>query len=192
MGTVTSLQYLTDKDIKSFWSKIDVKDIDECWLWQGELQKDGYGVFSRNRKNEPRIVVRAHRLSFILTNGYPPEDKPMILHGCDVRPCCNPNHLRAGTAEDNASDVVVRNRHWTTTQPDKIARGDNHWSRLYPDKVSSGSRHGGAKLNEELVALIKKEYAEKTLSQRGLAKKYNVSQATIWQIVNNNYWKVVT
>ena len=32
----------------------------------------------------------------------------MILHMCDYRPCCNPNHLYCGDALQNAKDRVER------------------------------------------------------------------------------------
>ena len=33
-----------------------------------------------------------------------------IRHTCDVRRCCNPEHLATGTAADNAQDAVERGR----------------------------------------------------------------------------------
>lgn len=181
---------LTDKDILSFWNKADRSDANSCWLWSAHMSQDGYGVFCRKRKADGRLVFRAHRLAYILTNGSIP-DNIMVRHICDVRPCINPLHLELGTAEQNAQDVVSRGRHWTQTRPGMIPKGDKHWSRRMPNKVPTGESHGSALLNSKIVKLIRFEYSNGDISQRKLASKYNVSQATIWQIVNNNYWKDV-
>lgn len=187
--TVTSLEFLTPRDIESFWKKVDSSGgPDSCWLWTGYIN-GGYGQFSRKRKNEPRLAMRAHRLSYILVKGPIPDDAPMVRHMCDVRLCCNPNHLETGTAEQNARDVVDRGRHWTHTNPEKISRGKDHWAKLRPDLVPRGENHGVAKLNNDLVKEIRAKYKEGRTSQRKLASEYNVSQGTVWQIVNENYWK---
>lgn len=38
----------------------------------------------------------------------------MVLHSCDNPTCINPNHLRIGTAKDNAQDREKRGRHGST------------------------------------------------------------------------------
>lgn len=188
--TVTSLEYLTDRDIAAFWKKInsDVPE-GECWLWSGGKSSDGYGVFSRQRKNEPRLVMRAHRLSYILTKGELSADRPMVRHMCDTPLCCNPDHLEPGDAGENARDIVNRGRHWTKTNPEKISRGKDHWAKLRPDLVPKGEDSGQAKLTATQVSEIRDKYKKEKISQRKLAAEYEVSQATIWQIVNHNYWK---
>jgi hypothetical protein len=35
----------------------------------------------------------------------------MVCHRCDNPPCCNPDHLYAGTMSDNALDSAERKRH---------------------------------------------------------------------------------
>lgn len=74
-----------------------------CWIWQGARDKWGYGVVNLRGKH-----YGAHRIAFFLHNGEWPE--PMALHSCDNPACVNPEHLRAGTAADNARDIVERGR----------------------------------------------------------------------------------
>lgn len=91
-----------------FWRKVEKTPT--CWIWKGGLARKnkagGYGQFNVNKKG-----VMAHRYSFFLANGYWPE--PMCLHSCpggDNPLCVNPDHLRAGTGQDNMQDCMERGR----------------------------------------------------------------------------------
>lgn len=48
-----------------------------------------------------------------------------------------------------------------------------------------------AKLDFQLVEQIKKDWSTGLLSQRQIAKKYNVNRMTIWRVVNNITWKSI-
>ena len=95
---------LTDKQKARFWAKVNERGPDECWLWTAATDKDGYGHFRLNGKNE-----KVHRLAWKLYNGDSPSDKPFILHHCHTRACVNPRHTYPGTPQDNA-DAKVRAR----------------------------------------------------------------------------------
>lgn len=86
-----------------FWSKVVKTDC--CWLWSGGCFDTGYGaVWSPGGK-----VIRAHRVAYELTVGPIPAGMD-ILHSCDVRRCCRPDHLEAGTRAKNQRDMVIRHR----------------------------------------------------------------------------------
>lgn len=78
-----------------------------CWLWLGEVTRDGYGKMVRVCTKE----VFAHRYSLISAVG--PIGELYALHTCDVRSCVNPEHLYAGTQADNIRDMMQRNRFYT-------------------------------------------------------------------------------
>lgn len=88
----------------------------DCWEWQGLRSSNGYGEFVWRAKklewgiDSPYGKLLTHRLAYGLATGSSPKDL-WILHSCDNPPCCNPAHLRPGTAKDNADDRVGRNRH---------------------------------------------------------------------------------
>lgn len=91
-----------------FWDRVGFGRLDECWLWKGALNEAGYGEFvyiRDGKKNRPT----AHRAAYRYTFG-PIPDGLQINHRCDVRHCCNPRHLYAGTHLDNMRDMSERGR----------------------------------------------------------------------------------
>lgn len=80
---------------------------DKCWKWLGTKHFKGYGIFTLSGKK-----LKAHRASYMLHHGEIPEGMH-ILHTCDNPECTNPDHLYAGTNDDNVRDKMVRERHVT-------------------------------------------------------------------------------
>lgn len=71
-----------------------------CWLWQGEVNRNGYGTFIV--RPEPGIRKRkmAHIEMWVMINGE--YDRRLLLdHGCRNRICCNPAHLEPVTVQVN-------------------------------------------------------------------------------------------
>ena len=62
----------------------------------------------------------------------------MVCHSCDNPPCCNPAHLWAGTAKDNAADMVAKKRH---PLHNLTACGRGHPFTPESHYVSNGRRH---------------------------------------------------
>jgi hypothetical protein len=76
-----------------------------CWLWAGAVNGDGYGLMMIDKGRRP-----ATHVSLELDGRPKPFPGAMALHSCDNPPCVNPDHLRWGTAWDNAQDAVKRGR----------------------------------------------------------------------------------
>ncbi len=133
---------------------------DDCWLWRAGLRGDGYGAFGLGRGKQ----VSAHRYSYELHNGQIP-DGMVVMHSCDVPTCVNPDHLRLGTQADNQADSVRK-------------------GRRYP-----GSQNHQAKLTESEVMEIRYSARMSGVTQRALAKRYNVSPALISHIVASRSWR---
>ena len=89
-----------------FWSKVDKKGNDECWLWTSTVNARGYGCITVAPYHQ---YIRAHRLSWKIATGYDAGSLD-VLHRCDVPLCVNPNHLFLGTAADNIADKVAKGR----------------------------------------------------------------------------------
>lgn len=75
-----------------------------CWLWTWSAAKSGYGDFRFDGKH-----YMAHQASYMAYNGQIDDDLH-VMHKCDVRLCCNPNHLMLGTNYDNILDSVNKGR----------------------------------------------------------------------------------
>jgi hypothetical protein len=95
------------KEACRFYDKVDSQSEWPCQVWTGNKYKKGYGTIKVLGKN-----LKAHRYSYQIHIGDIPEGM-MVLHSCDNPSCVNPEHLRAGDAFDNASDMVERNRQAT-------------------------------------------------------------------------------
>lgn len=84
-----------------FWNYVEKGAPDECWEWQGNRDKDGYGSL-RTKTSQ----VRAHRVSFQMHNDES-IDRLVVRHKCNNPPCVNPKHLLCGTHTENMSDKVL-------------------------------------------------------------------------------------
>lgn len=117
--------------LERFWAKVEKRGDDDCWLWIGKTNAKGYGNFDWTRmKGAQRI---AHRFAYQQATGSRIPDGLMVLHSCDTPACCNPAHLRLGSAADNAADRDGRQRQ------------------------AKGSMHGRAKLTEDAVRAIRSD-----------------------------------
>lgn len=147
-----------------------VNKTDGCWLWTGTLNTDGYGVFHCPEKT-------AHRFSYRFHNNTQIPDGLMVLHSCDVRHCCNPDHLRVGTAKDNMMDCINRGRYKQPTSTWK--KGDQ-----------AGENNTTAILDWEKVRQIRQRHSNglKYGELKKMAEEYGIAYITMQKIVANKLW----
>jgi hypothetical protein len=141
-----------------FNKKLGKPDKNGCIKWKGWKNDDGYGKFSIDKKYK-----FAHRYAYELLVGKIPEGKN-VLHKCDVRDCCNTEHLYIGTQHENNKDSHQRNR-----------------------RSSKGSKNGYAKLKEKDVLWIKSMFNK--ISCASLSRMFNVSESCIHDIKHGRSWK---
>ena len=131
-----------------------------CWEWIG-TKRNGYGrTMTGSRTDGTRKSISAHRLSYQLFKGdIPPGHE--ICHKCD-NPCCiNPDHLFAGTRQENVDDRERKGR----------------------NVVPRGEGNGRAKLTSNDVCDARNERATNGTSYQALAKKYGIAKTTIMDAV---------
>ena len=159
----------TTKDVQRFWSKVDKSG--DCWIWTGGTATNGYGKFGVQGHK-----ISTHRFAYLLTYGSIPDGK-YVCHHCDHRPCCRPDHLFAGTTQDNTADRVHKGR---------SACGDRSYLHNHPEAVR-GTRNGRAKLTEEQVSLIRQLH-KNGLSMSQLAGMFGVWKGHIHRIIHYKAW----
>lgn len=130
-----------------------------CYVWQGATAGAGYGVCSRGGRQ-----VYVHRDAWEEEQG-PVPDGLKVLHKCDVPPCRNVEHLFLGTQADNVADCIAK-------------------GRAVPPPVLRGSRNGRARLDDERAAAIRVANG----SQREIARRFGVSQKTVWRVRSAGAW----
>ncbi len=151
---------MNDKQQKRFWWRVERKGVDECWEWQSAQLKGGYGVYSKYLGSR-----LAHRISYALANnGIPAPKHKQVCHSCDNPACVNPAHLFVGTAQDNTDDKVQKRRH------------------------SYGEDHAQSKLTWKLVRELRARYAKADISQRALARVFDITHEALGQVVRNETW----
>ena len=75
-----------------------------CMVWVKGKAGAGYG-----RVQYRGVANYTHRLAYELVHGALLPGV-QVNHRCDVKACCNPNHLKAGTAHENVMDRDRRGR----------------------------------------------------------------------------------
>jgi len=129
-----------------------------CIEWEG-AKSLGYGIVRRHGTN-----LRVHRLTLERALGRPLKDGMHALHSCNNPPCCNPEHLREGTNQENVDD------------------------KLRSDRQPRGETNGKAKLTLEQVEEIRQNSSG--LSQYQLADLYGVKRPCIAKIQRGKTWNL--
>lgn len=132
-----------------------------CWVFNGSLDKDGYGVFTYGRGKQ----VRAHRMAFEFYVG-PIPNLILVCHSCDNPSCINPEHLFLGSPKDNTQDMIKKQRR----------------------PVLSGDDHPNAKLTEHQAHEIK-QLRKQNVPLRSIANQYGISFQTVSSIAKGTTWK---
>ncbi len=125
----TVMQIKGDNQLR-FWSKIKKGTDEECWPWIAKSKNEGYGYINMGGRAGRHEL--AHRLAWKFTYGEIPDSEnhhgTVVMHICDNRLCCNPNHLRIGSQGENVKDMDRKGRRKT-----KSIMGINHHNSKFQE-----------------------------------------------------------
>lgn len=133
-----------------------------CWVWQRQLNKQGYGSIDARLIDGRRKTLLAHRASYLLHFGGLPDDM-LVCHKCDNPSCVNPNHLFLGTHQDNSDDKMEKGR----------------------DRKAHGESHPNAKLSIADIELIRRG----AISLRQVAKQLGITFGHAGRIRRGELWR---
>lgn len=139
-------------------------DASGCWIWCGWCDANGYGKNNASKWCPERL---AHRMAYWIFKGPIPSGMS-VLHTCDVRACCNPDHLFLGTQDANMKDMIAKGRRASF----------------------KGSKHGQSKLTERDVIEIRRLRALGASSTE-LAPRFGVSPRTVRDAASGRMWSHV-
>ena len=112
--------------MQKFWKKVDKTE--DCWLWTGYTDQDGYGIAHLHRKNQ-----KAHRMAWQLMIGEIPEGT-QLHHACHTPNCVNPAHL------EPVMPSVHAKRHSDTKTHCKNGHEYSENSFYYVENLATGNR----------------------------------------------------
>lgn len=156
---------IRDERLRERFDAKVVRQDDGCWIWVGSIGEDGYG---RLYVGGTRHMDKAHRVALFFKTGRFPTG--VVRHTCDVRACCNPDHVVEGTQLENVRDMIQKGRQVQVL----------------------GSRRGTAKLTEKSVADARREWAEgRWPTKKACADAYGVDESTMAKALCGQTWKHV-
>ena len=131
-------------------------DSNGCWIWQ-QSKREGYGRIVRHGR-----TWQAHVFSYVTHIGEVPLGL-QINHKCHVRACVNPEHLYAGSQQQNMQDM-------------KDAGRDNYLV---------GEADGNSRINAEVAKQI---FSHSGIA-REAAEKFGVSVSLVYAIKKKQVWR---
>lgn len=154
---------LDDGASERFWTKVEVRDRDGCWLWCGARDSRGYGRFWTGGWQP-----MAHRVAWALHHKTCPGDS-VVLHTCDNPRCVNPAHLEIGTQRQNLKDMARKGR----------ANLPN----------TKGERNANARLSPELVCAMRWLFVATNLGPTAIGRAFGVTRQTAIAIRDRVAWR---
>ena len=158
---------ITQKDLDRFWSKVDIREQDQCWDWQLTPTKHGYGLFAAGG-----TLHRCTRFVWIHSGGLYSKEitgNLRITTSCGNKMCCNPKHMKLNSQQEV-------------------------WDRIREaGTMTVGSKHKMSKLTEADVLNIRARYVKRSVANGlgNIGKDYGVTPGCVRDIIIRKTWRHV-
>lgn len=134
-------------------------------ILKNRVDSSGYEYISL-RKNKKEYKFRIHRLvAMMFVDGY------------------------LGSLTINHKDGNKRNNHYLNLEC--ISLYDNIQHAKNNKLHAFGIKQFNSKLNDDMVAEIRKRYIPRKVTMKFLSEEYNISEETIFDVIHKNTWKHV-
>lgn len=131
-----------------------------------------------------------HRLIALVFIGPPPTEEHEVRH-LDGKPANNDKgNLAWSTHLENMGDVRRHGTHGSKTHPERVARGERHGSRTRPDGIVRGEHSGMAKISEEQVRALRREFNE-TRNISEAARRVGAPRGAAKCVLQGKTWRHV-
>lgn len=168
---------LTEKEIRRFWTRVDVRGENECWEWKAGKFDNGYGSFGTKRG-----TYRAHRVAWQIANRRPPREGYSIAHApviCHNRACCNPAHLSEKTLTENMADKKLDGT---------LQCGKRNGRYTKPESTARGEKNAAAKITTSDAPKIK-ELRKQGVIARIVANMFGLGISQVYRIEKGESWQ---
>jgi hypothetical protein len=141
----------TRSDLETFESRYIPEPMSGCWIWTGNDNGFGYGLFRIGKRR-----IMAHRVAWELYCG-PIPDGLQANHKCDVPSCVNPNHLYLGTQAENLEDCRQRGRARKRSRPTHCPHGHEYTPKNIKIKQGRLRCRTCVNIDQQKIRLRRKE-----------------------------------
>jgi predicted XRE-type DNA-binding protein len=143
----------------------DIQEDTGCFICNSHKPgKRGYPRVNVSIDNKKKTTP-LHRIVYEFYNGKIPKNrKVMVRHTCDNKMCINPKHLLLGTHQDNVNDAK-KNR-----------------------KILRGEQKPNSKLTAKKVLEIRELKKYKKITEKEIAKIFNISRGCVSSILRGKSW----
>ena len=142
-----------------------------CRLWQGAVDKDGYGRLKITLPDGTYKHKTIHRWVVEQVLGRELKSSEFILHACDHPPCYRYDHLSVGTVQDNNADMKAKGR-----------------AKKTPVNRLPGESNGRSTLSTRDVERIR-NMRRQGFTIKTISEAFDVAPTTVGKVVRGVSWR---